>query len=230
MDKQLLLKILHMSKEQTIISKNKLLESFNKERVKMFFQQLENNHFVFQPTLDNNYKISPQQRADLAIYGATHGIDFEWLIKELTWQEFEILTTSVGEEFGYEGMKGLNFSTSKQKYQIDVVLKKQPYIFFIDCKHYSLTGKKSVLRNAAKEQAARVQALTNNRDILQEKVGLTNWEKAVLIPLVVTWLDDEIFFHQKIPVIPFMNLRSFFRNFYLYFPDLRKITYKFATD
>lgn len=45
----------------------------------------------------------------------------------------------------------------------------------------------------------------------------------ILMPMIITWLDDELFFHDKVPVVPFPKLRSFLRNFYLYFENLYQI-------
>ena len=45
-------------------------------------------------------------------------------------------------------------------------------------------------------------------------------KKVILIPIIVTWFDDAVFFHNKVPVVPFSKLRSFFRDFYLYIEDI----------
>jgi len=103
------------------------------------------------------------------------------------------------------------------------VLKNNPYVFLIDCKHYGGVGKQSVLRKAVTDQIERVQAVANSNDNLKVKLNISSWKKIVLMPMIITWLDDELFFHDKVPVVPFPKLRSFLRNFYLYFEDLYQI-------
>jgi len=223
LDKELLLLTLKQSKNESFILVDDLIQAKNESKVAAFFEELNSQGFHFQATIDNNYQITREQRAKLAILGFMNDIDFDKIINELIWQEFELLTTIVGDEFGYIAKTGLNFSTEDRKYQIDVILKANPYVLFIDCKHYGGTGKKSVLKKAAEEQITRVEAVKENFAELQEKISIKGWKKIVLIPMVVTWLDDEIFFHEFVPVVPFTKLRSFFQNFYLYFEDIFKI-------
>lgn len=185
-------------------------------------KELVHKGIKLQPTIDGNYQITRKQRAQIAILAAKEGLEFEKVIRELSWQEFELLTTYVGEEFGYEAMTGLNFSTNERKYQIDVILKRRPYVFFIDCKHLGGTGKKSVLKKAVKEQNLRVEAVIHEIAPLQEELQLQSWREAVFIPMVVTWLDEALFFFNRVPVVPFSKLRSFFQNFYLYFEDIKQ--------
>jgi hypothetical protein len=223
LDKDLLLLTLKQSKDQPFILVDELIEGKNEDKVMAFFEELNSEGFHFQVTIDKNYQITREQRAKLAILGFLEGIDFDKIINELIWQEFELLTTIVGGEFGYLAQTGLNFSTDERKYQIDVILKANPYVLFIDCKHYGGTGKKSVLKKAAEEQITRVEAVKENLENLQDKMSVKGWKKAIFIPMIVTWLDDEIFFHELVPVVPFTKLSSFLRNFYLYFEDIYKI-------
>ena len=223
MDKDLLLLTLKQSRDTPFILVDELIEAKNESKVEAFFNELNAEGFRFQVTIDKNYQITREQRAKLAILGFLQGIDFDKIINELIWQEFELLTTIVGDEFGYLAQTGLNFSTDERKYQIDVILKSKPYVLFIDCKHYGGTGKKTVLKKAAEEQITRVEAVKENLDSLQDKISVKGWRKTIFIPMIVTWLDDEIFFHDYVPIVPFTKLSSFLRNFYLYIEDMYKI-------
>jgi hypothetical protein len=223
MDKDLLILLLRQSKDEPIVNVEELEENTNKTRVNSFFKKLEDNGIRFQPTIDNNYQITREQRSQIAIMGAINGIDFERIINELTWQEFEILTTIVGDESGYEANTGLNFSTEERKYQIDVILKNSPYVLLIDCKHFGGFGKQSVLRNAVVDQIDRIKAVADSFEELKKKLNVSSWKKVILMPMVITWLDDELFFHENVPVVPFPKLRSFLQNFYLYFEDIYQI-------
>ncbi|NHJ39777.1 MAG: hypothetical protein FK731_07065 [Asgard group archaeon] len=223
MDKELLILLLHQTKEEPIIIVSELEEKANKYRVKSFLNLLSDIGLNFQSTIDNNFHITREQRARLAIIGAVEGIDFDKIIKEISWQEFEILTTLVGAEFGYEAKTGLNFSSETRKFQIDVILKNSPYVFLIDCKHFGGVGKQSTLKKAVSDQIDRVKAVANSINDLKEKMNVSSWKKIILLPMIITWLDDELFFHDKVPVVPFPKFRSFLRNFYLYFEDIYQI-------
>jgi hypothetical protein len=223
MDKDLILHLLRETKKEGLLIKDKMLEHGSEQKIASFLERLVHQHILQQKTMDENFKISREQRAQLALEGIKNGLVMERIIHELTWQEFEILTTKVGSEFGYYAFTGLNFSDKERKYQIDVILKKKPYVLFIDCKHFGGTGKQSVLKKAAEEQIERVQAVGSNIEQLVGKLQITNWPSATLIPVIITWLDDAVFFHKKVPVIPFTRLRSFFNQFYVYFEDIYQL-------
>ena len=118
----------------------------------------------------------------------------------------------------------MNFSTDERKYQIDVILRNRPYIPLIDCKHFGGTGKQSVLKTAAQDQIMRVEAVAKSIQKLKPKLKIRKWKKAILLPMVITWLDDSVFFFDGVPVVPFNRLRSFFQNFYVYIEDIHKIS------
>lgn len=223
LDKNLLKIILENTKEDSVLKLEELQDIVNSKKVDQFFQELQARGLIVQPTLDGNYKLSREERAQLVLLGAVNGIDFEKIIKHISWQEFELLTTMVGDEFGYFAIPGLNFSTDERKYQIDVILKNKPYILFIDCKHFGGTGKQSVLKNAVRDQIERVEEVANKFNHLKTKLKIRGWDKAILIPVIITWLDDAVFFYDKVPVIPFSKLRSFFQNFYVFIEDIFKI-------
>ena len=220
MDRNLLTLTLAQTKNSQVLILEELAEGSSKPKVTKFLSDLTNHQIILQPTIDNNLHITREQRAQLALLGARQGIEFEKILTHLIWQEFEIITTIIGDEFGYHATTGLNFSTRDRKYQIDVILKNSPYVLLIDCKHYGGTGKKSVFQKAADDQIDRVEAVVKNYDELKMKINTKTWKKVILIPVIVTWFDDAVFFHSKVPVVPFSKLRSFFRDFYLYIEDI----------
>ena len=223
MDKELLLLILKNTKNSPILDLQSIEKDILRKKVVAFLRELEENGMRFQPTLDGSYQISSEQRTRLVILGMKNGLDFDKIIQQLTWQEFELLTTTVGDEFGFEAKTGLNFSSGERKYQIDVVLKNKPFVLFIDCKHFGGTGKKSALKKAVEEQIERAKALAKKVTDLQEKLKIASWKKIIFMPLIITWLDDEIYFYEKVPVVPFTKLRSFFDDFYIYFKDILQL-------
>ncbi|MBD3193162.1 MAG: hypothetical protein GF308_21190 [Candidatus Heimdallarchaeota archaeon] len=230
MNKKFLLLILQQSKEEPFLELAELKEVMTENLIYKGLKELAQYGINFQPTINGDYQISREQRAQIAILAAQEGLEFEKVIRELSWQEFELLTTFVGDEFGYEALTGLNFSTNERKYQIDVILKRQPYIFLIDCKHLGGTGKKSVLKKAVEEQNLRVKAVIQEIESLEEELQIQSWNQANLIPMIVTWLDEALFFHKRVPIVPFSKLRSFFQNFYLYFEDIKQWSIELTRD
>ncbi len=223
MDKKLLIIVLKQTKNVPYLLLKELKEETTSSKINSFLKEIEQIGIQLQPTIDGNLQITREQRAQLVIYGARNGADWDKIIKQLSWQEFELLTTMVGDEFGYVAKTGLNFSTEERKYQIDVILKNAPYIILIDCKHFGGTGKQSVLRNAATEQIVRTEALVANINELKGKISIRKWKKGIVLPMIVTWLDDSVYFHENVPVVPFTRLHSFFTNFYLYIDDIYQI-------
>jgi len=215
--------VLKKTKDVPYLLLDELKEETTRSKINSFLKEIEQIGIHLQPTIDGNLQITREQRAQLVIFGARNGADWDKIIKQLSWQEFELLTTIVGDEFGYVAKTGLNFSTEKRKYQIDVILKNTPYIILIDCKHFGGTGKQSVLRNAATEQIIRTVALAENINDLKAKINVRKWKKGIVLPMIVTWLDDSVYFHENVPVIPFTKLHSFFTNFYLYIDDIYQI-------
>ncbi|MHA1156046.1 MAG: hypothetical protein ACTSQK_08050 [Candidatus Heimdallarchaeota archaeon] len=223
MDRKLLLMVLKKTKDVPYLLLDELKEETTRSKINSFLKEIEQIGIQLQPTIDGNLQITREQRAQLVIFGARNGVDWDKIIKQLSWQEFELLTTMIGDEFGYVAKTGLNFSTEERKYQIDVILKNAPYIILIDCKHFGGTGKQSVLRNAATEQVIRTEALAANINELKGKISVRKWKKGIVLPMIVTWLDDSVYFHENVPVVPFTKLHSFFTNFYLYIDDIYQI-------
>ncbi|MHA1630682.1 MAG: hypothetical protein ACTSXO_07615 [Candidatus Heimdallarchaeota archaeon] len=224
MDATLLLALLKQTKNQPFIFPQELEHmARNSSKVKTFLKELAAQGFSFAPTIDGNFRIEHEERVRLVILGVKNGLDFDLLVKHLTWQEFELLVTIFGDEAGYSATTGLNFSTGKRKYQIDVVLKNNPYVFLIDCKHFGGTGKKAQLRAAAEAQRARCVAVRQHFLTLKTKLAIGSWQKVVLLPMLVTWLDDEIRFYEHVPIVPIAKLRSFFMNFYEFYEDLFRL-------
>ncbi len=215
--------VLKKTKDVPFLLLKELKEETTPSRINSFLKEIEQIGIQLQPTIDGNFQITREQRAQLVIYGARNEVDWDKIIKQLSWQEFELLTTMVGDEFGYVAKTGLNFSTEERKYQIDVILKNSPYIILIDCKHFGGTGKQSILRTAATEQIIRAEALVANFNELKGKINVRKWKRVIVLPMIVTWLDDSVYFHENVPVVPFTKLHSFFTDFYLYIDDIFQI-------
>ena len=52
---------------------------------------------------------------------------------------------------------------------------------------------------------------------------MRKWKRVIVLPMIVTWLDDSVYFHENVPVVPFTKLHSFFTDFYLYIDDIFQI-------
>jgi len=226
LDTTLLLLLLQKTREQPCLT----LQAFEREplrrKVRVLLQELRTQGFSFPPTIDGSYCFTKELRVRLTLLGAKEGLDFDVMVKFLSWQEFELLITVFGEEFGYSAKTGLHFSTPERKYQIDVVLKNRPYIFLIDAKHHRGSGKHSMLKDAVAAQIARCQAVQQQFAKLSQKLELEGWSKVVLLPLIITWRDEAIQFYERVPIVPIGRLRSFFQEFYLFFEDLFRLEFE----
>ena len=72
----------------------------------------------------------------LALVGL--GVTPEVVSKGLSWREFESFCASIAKGEGYEVRE--NYVLSKPRSQIDILVKSDPWILTIDCKHWSRSG------------------------------------------------------------------------------------------
>ena len=94
--------------------------------------------------------------------------------------------------------------------EIDVIGLKNKTLLVIDAKMWGVrSGKASALRTAIDKQKERTVRLSNQLDRLAKKMTKLKGGTYELIPIMVTWLVEEVEIHQGVPVIPVFKLNSF---------------------
>jgi len=58
-------------------------------------------------------------------------------------------------------------------------------------------------------QLHRVEALANTLEKLKEKLGMKNWRRAELLPVILTLTEAPFRLYREVPVVPIFRFKSF---------------------
>jgi Holliday junction resolvase-like predicted endonuclease len=122
----------------------------------------------------------------------------------MRWQEFEEKVKEIFDRHGYETKFRLIFRDSNGKGEIDVVAEKFGLVLGIDAKKYAEHWHRaSTLKKQAEKHAERCTRFgkLKGKDV---------------IPVIVSFIDDSIFYHSGCIVVPFEKLNDFLLNIHAY--------------
>ncbi len=195
----------------TLFSSVKLPEHIQRPE---FFSALESAN-LFKKERQNQWSFPGYAKVQVAIRALQLGEPERPVLAALTWQEFEEFVAQVLKFHDFNVRHRFRFSTNR-RYEIDIVAVRNPIILCIDCKQYGVRlGKTASLRNASEEQLLRTKVLADNFSRLQAKLECLDWQRFILIPILVTMMNEDIQFHNQIPIVP----ASFFNAFLLRFEE-----------
>jgi len=163
--------------------------------------------------------IDRSQRIDLAIRAVEQGARISEIVELLTWKDFEGFVTSILVANSYRCVESFRRRGNSLMHgmEIDVIGVKGATIIAIDAKMWGTrSGKTSALKTAAEKQKTRTQELSEELDRLARKMGGLTVREYQLLPVIVTWLVEEVELHEGVPVVPIFKLNSFILDFYLY--------------
>jgi Holliday junction resolvase-like predicted endonuclease len=168
---------------------------------------------VLQPLSNQQWLFSGTSKVQVAMQAIQLGQPERHILESLTWQEFEEFVSTIFSRHNYTVHHRYRFTTSR-RYEIDVIAIRKPVLLCVDCKHYGIRrGKSSTLRKASEAQLERANALANHFAANQVKLNCLGWSKVMLLPMLVTMLHEELFFHEKIPIVPAIKLNAFILNY-----------------
>jgi D-lyxose ketol-isomerase len=137
------------------------------------------------------------------------GRSIEEIISDFDWREFESLVAGIFEANGFFVRKNLRFKTAN-RYEIDVFAVSDVVAFAVDCKEWGKgRDKRSGLRSAVVRQEERVEHLkrfVKGNPIAQKNLHV---HKQQILPLVVTWLQEDLQMHNGSLIVPVWKLNSF---------------------
>ena len=102
--------------------------------------------------------LGPSTRFEITIEAVKLGAS-ERALKALTWQEFEQFSCKCLAEAGFEVRKGVVFSDSERRWQIDLVAMKSDTLLSIDCKHWRTAYYPSKFNGAIEHQKRSIKPL-----------------------------------------------------------------------
>jgi len=206
-EKKILLSLLKLTQEgpisKTLVSKDarvpvqvahEVLEKFSSEGV----AQLK----------DKIVEVSSNQRVKLAIRAIRLGADFERACRALRWDEFESITAAAFLANNFAVTKGFRFKHSGRRWEIDVIGCREPIVACVDCKHWRHGWGRSASARAVEAQIERVKASARALASLKE-LGLTNWKKATLVPVILSLIPAPFKFYKNTPIVPILKLPNF---------------------
>jgi len=136
------------------------------------------------------------------------GEQIEEIIEEIDWKEFEELITEILKNHDFKVYQNFRFKT-RRRYEIDIFGIKGNSILTIDCKQWGRGRyKKSSLKNAVDSQKERTEEL---KKFLKNNLIIKTQGKK-LIPLIITWLEEDLTEYDKTLIVPIWKLNEFLLN------------------
>ncbi len=168
---------------------------------------------------DGTMVVDREKRIDLAMLITEHGVEIAEVVKLMTWKDFEGLVASILSENSFactESFRRRGTSDVKGM-EIDVIGIRGHMSLSVDAKMWSVRGgKASALRTAAEKQKERTFRLTSQLPQLSKKIPSMMKGLYTIIPVMVTWLVEEVELHEGVPVVPVFKLNSFIQDFEMF--------------
>lgn len=152
---------------------------------------------------------SPSQRIRMALYALQLGADSQSICSLLSWREFEGIAARALETSGYKVIRNLHFRNKTKKWEIDVIGISRPLILCIDCKHWRHGWQSAASLKAVEAQTKRTEAFADAFLNCAKRIRLETWQTATFIPLILSLLPGPEKFHNKVPVVPILQLQDF---------------------
>jgi Holliday junction resolvase len=123
--------------------------------------------------------------------------DLERVSKGAVWQNFEVLVGFIFEANDFQVIINKVKTFNKKRRQYDVIAKKNDITYLIECKKWAGNRYRlSALKKAIEKHKERTEFYSN----LTEENS---------IPVIVTFIEEDIKFYEDMPIIPISRLNSF---------------------
>ncbi|MHA1904712.1 MAG: hypothetical protein ACXADL_02440 [Candidatus Thorarchaeota archaeon] len=203
-NRHILLKILRDTKD------NPILVNPNTETMSVF------DSFAINPNSDGSFNLERGSRIEMGIKAIELGTDVEAVVSLMTWKDFEGFVAQVLSENGFsciESYRRVGKALLKGM-EIDVIGVRGKTIISVDAKMWGVrSGKSSAIKTAAEKQNERTRQLANELQRVADRVQNMDTGKYELLSVLVTWLVEDLEFHDGLPVVPFFKLNSFLLEF-----------------
>ncbi len=173
----------------------------------------------------HQFNLIPKSKLKLAFLLITRaGIDIEHVAKYLDWKEFEAFTKDILLLHDFRVHSRVRFkSLKKKRYELDLLAIRNSIVLCIDCKHWSSrVGKKYALKKAIEKQVERTIAYSKEMDF--SKFNIQKKEDLQLMPLLISWLVEDIETYQNVPIVPIFQLSNFLNQIDSYMNEFKLIS------
>ncbi len=154
-----------------------------------------------------------EQRLEIAIRAVKAGADMERVSKALGWLEFEEMSAYTFEANGYRVKRRFRFNAEGRRWEIDVLATRRPLVVCAECKHWSNGLGNMTARRIVEIHLEKVRVLSENAAILVEKGLLTDWDRAIFVPMTISLQPARNKIYRRIPVVSVFELPSFLSEF-----------------
>jgi len=157
-------------------------------------------------------EFSEREERDIISTIIKSGIDALLINSILDWKQFENIIATMFDQMGFTVITNFRFKDEFTKHEIDVLAFKYPYLFVIDCKYHQKSSS-TMMKDAADKQKERAEILVEMFSILSDelirKLYLPLKRKLLILPLVISWREQSVQFHQNIAILPYHQLSGF---------------------
>jgi len=131
------------------------------------------------------------------------------LLRALNWKGFEEFCGRLFREASYLPLNNLRFSHLGRRYEVDVIALKRPYLIAVDCKRWKRALRGMVVAFVEKH-LERCRALSEALwSIRRLSAQLNGWEEAIVVPTLLTALEEEVKLIEGVPIVPLFKLKGF---------------------
>jgi len=167
-------------------------------------------------------EVSSNQRVRMAVRAVELGADPERVCGVLEWDEFEEIAAAAFEANNFMVKRRFRFKWAGRRWEVDVLACKDRLVACVDCKHWRRGWQRSTIMKAVEAQVERTQALAEAFSSLHEKAGLVDWEKAMLVPIVLSLVPSPFKFYNNVPIVPVLQLPNFLNELPAYATSLTR--------
>jgi Holliday junction resolvase len=170
------------------------------------------------------FRISPLQRAKLALESVRLGVPPDKACKSLSWSEFERAVRQALELNGYEAVSHLKIKVEGKLSEIDIFAIRGKTALLVDCKHWRKPLSSLEIKKIVEIQNRRLKALKNigNLEILRVKMKRKVHGKFYAIPVVITLFEASQKIRNGIPIVPVSKLANFLDEAPAYLHNLKR--------
>ncbi|MCX6654945.1 MAG: hypothetical protein NTY03_07460 [Candidatus Bathyarchaeota archaeon] len=153
------------------------------------------------------------QRLATAVKAVRVGADVEAVSRSLTWLEFEELSARVFEENGFRVMRRFRFMAQGRRWELDLLAVRTPYLVCGECKRWGKGIGNQTARGIIETHLEKTEVFTGHIEEFRKRVGLVDWSKAVIVPMVLTLSATPMEIYRRVPSVSVLALPSFLSEF-----------------
>jgi hypothetical protein len=149
---------------------------------------------------------STADRMKAAMLCLNRGCDIYHVSGQISWKDFERLTSEALKSFGYLTKTNVRFT--RPRMEIDVIGLTSSLALVIDCKHWKHTNRSSISIHSKKQEARARRFVSADQRVRQA------------VPVILTLQAESIKYVEKIPIVPIAQLHSFLQETQSYMPEM----------